>query len=286
MIPFGVLVLLGILVLLIWKQQALARNVEELHQRLISAENELHRVRRITDAREAGAGASPQTITPLVQPHLTVPPALPPLPSVLLEARPPRQEPASASVAPSPFVKPEIAVPPLLPIESQRTEAAASAAPPSAEKPAMPERLSMTLENFLGVKLFAWVGGLALFLGVAFFVKWSFDRNLITPLMRVIIGAVTGLGLIGGGLLIPRARYMVTAQTLCATGIVVLYADCFAAHAYYGFIDSIPAFALMAVITAAAFTLAVRLDAQVIAVMGLLGGFLTPPLLSTGQDHP
>jgi len=32
--------------------------------------------------------------------------------------------------------------------------------------------------------------------------------------------------------------------------------------------------------------MAVRLDAQVVAILGLLGGFLTPVLLSTGQDHP
>ena len=33
----------------------------------------------------------------------------------------------------------------------------------------------------MGVKGFAWVGGLALFLGVAFFVKYSFDNNLVPP---------------------------------------------------------------------------------------------------------
>jgi uncharacterized membrane protein len=33
----------------------------------------------------------------------------------------------------------------------------------------------------MGVKGFAWVGGFALFLGVAFFVKYSFDNNLVPP---------------------------------------------------------------------------------------------------------
>jgi hypothetical protein len=47
-----------------------------------------------------------------------------------------------------------------------------------------------------------------------------------------------------------------------------------------------PTFALMTLVTATAFLLAVRLDAQVIAILGLLGGFLTPPLLSTGVDRP
>ena len=42
----------------------------------------------------------------------------------------------------------------------------------------------------------------------------------------------------------------------------------------------------MALITATAFLLAVRLNALVVAILGMLGGFLTPILLSTGQDNP
>lgn len=42
----------------------------------------------------------------------------------------------------------------------------------------------------------------------------------------------------------------------------------------------------MTLITATAFLLAVRLNALVVAVLGIAGGFLTPVLLSTGQDNP
>ena len=40
----------------------------------------------------------------------------------------------------------------------------------------------------MGVKLFAWIGGFVLFLGVVFLVKYSFENNLITPRMRIVIG--------------------------------------------------------------------------------------------------
>ena len=43
-------------------------------------------------------------------------------------------------------------------------------------------------EQFMGAKLFAWLGGLALFLGIAFFIKYSFERNLIPPELRVALG--------------------------------------------------------------------------------------------------
>lgn len=50
------------------------------------------------------------------------------------------------------------------------------------------------------MKLFAWIGGLALFLGVAFFVKYSFENNLVPPELRVTLGFLTGVGLLVAGL--------------------------------------------------------------------------------------
>ena len=78
------------------------------------------------------------------------------------------------------------------------------------------------------------------------------------------------------------------AQTLCATGIVILYAVTFACHSLYHFpwFGQFSTFGLMAVITFAAFHLAVRMEARVVALLGLVGGFLTPVLLSSGVDNP
>src|SRR5207248_5749079 len=45
-------------------------------------------------------------------------------------------------------------------------------------------------------------------------------------------------------------------------------------------------FLLMTLITATAFLLAVRMEAQVVAVLGILGGFLTPVLLGSNVDNP
>src|SRR5438477_64048 len=153
---------------------------------------------------------------------------------------------------------------------------------------ATPPRPPINWEQFMGAKLFAWIGGLALFLGVAFFVKYSFEHNLISPELRVAIGFVVGASLVIGGLLLKRKENAVAAQTLCATGILVLYTVTFACRAYYhfAFFGLIPTFLLMTLITAIAFLLAVRLNAMVVAVLGIAGGFVTPVLLSTGEDYP
>jgi hypothetical protein len=154
--------------------------------------------------------------------------------------------------------------------------------PPPPVTPAKP----FDWEAFFGVKLFAWIGGFVLFLGIVFLVKYSFDNNLIGPVTRVAIGTVLGLGLIATGWLTGARKYRVSGQSLCATGVLVLDGNIFAAHVYYHLIALAPAFASMALVTGAAFFLAVRMNAQVIVVLGLLGGFLTPVLLSTGVDNP
>lgn len=159
--------------------------------------------------------------------------------------------------------------------------------PPTPLAPA-PSRLN--LEQFMGAKLFAWIGGLALFLGVIFFVKLSIERGWISPELRTAIGFIIGTGLVGGGVVMHRReRYATLANTLSATGIVVLYGVTFAAHSIWRIPplhEPLVAFAMMTLITAAAFLLAVRLNAQVVAILGMLGGFLTPILCSTGRDNP
>jgi uncharacterized membrane protein len=206
-----------------------------------------------------------------------------------------RPVPAPEAEPPAPTA---FAVPPLLPITApvlpaQQKETVPPSIPqefvaPSLTQAMKPAKPPINWEEFMGAKLFAWIGGLALFLGVAFFVKYSFEHNLIPPEMRVAIGFVVGVGLLVGGLLLKRKENAVTAQTLCATGILVLYAVTFACRSYYhfAFFGLVPTFLLMTLITAVAFLLSVRLNAIVVAVLGIAGGFLTPVLLSTGQDNP
>lgn len=196
-----------------------------------------------------------------------------------------REEPRPLTLAPEEPLRAAKVTPPALPlippsllpdkqVESEKP-------PPSPPAPAF------SLEQFMGVKLFAWIGGLALFFGIVLFVKYAFEHDLVPPAVRVASGFITGCGLVVAGLcLLRREAYRVLCQTLCATGIVTLYGVSFAGHALYALYHQFAAFGLMSAITAAAFTLAVRLEARVVAVLGMLGGFLTPLLVSTGRDQP
>ena len=257
------------------------RGVRDLEARFRSLQYQLDVLSRELRGRdEAGTAPPAKPIpTPLVPPVrvTTVPPLM-------------GQPPPLAAPAPTPKTEETHAVPPpIVPPVSPPPSSAWEDYVPGRERP-VPSAPTVSLpsinwEQFMGVKLFAWIGGLALFLGLAFFVKYSFDNNLISPEIRVAIGYVIGVGLLVGGLVLAGRKYSVLGQTLCATGVLVLYANIFASHAFYHFFGVIPAFALMVLVTAVAFLLAVQLDAQVVAILGLLGGFLTPVLLSTGKDN-
>lgn len=150
-----------------------------------------------------------------------------------------------------------------------------------------PEEPRFSLELFTGTRLFAWLGGLALFLAICYFVKYSIERDLIPPAMRIGIAYLSCVGLLGGGVWFNRKdAFTVLGQTLCATGIVGLYATTFAARAHYHFAafeHGYASTALMVLTTVTAFALAVGMRSHVVAILGILGGFLTPVMLSTGE---
>ncbi len=242
--------------------------------RINSLENELHQLKR-------GTAPLPQEPAAVEEPT--------PMGAILerVKKEEPRIEPDPTAVQWRDERGAEAPAPPPLP-ERRKLVDYGDAGPPELP-PRIPEepKEPFSLEKFMGVKLFAWLGGVAMFFGVIFFVKYAFENNLIPPPVRIALGFVTGTGLLIGGLLAHRLeRYRVLAQAFLATGVLILYGVTFAAHAIYHFpfFGTLTTFGLMALITFVAFLVAVRLNALVVAVLGMLGGFLTPVLLSTGQD--
>jgi uncharacterized membrane protein len=164
--------------------------------------------------------------------------------------------------------------------------------PPLARRPPLPTRpqaasakVAINWESILGVKFFAWIGGLALFLGVVFFIKYAFDRNLITPLMRIGLGATFGLVLVALGSLPALRRYRVPSQSVSLTGMVILYANIYAAHSFYGLISLTTSTVAMWFVTAGALSLASRLESPALAILAVVAGFLTPILLRTRAEN-
>ncbi len=208
-----------------------------------------------------------------------------------LKAEDKKEEPQKApaeTIAPAPLA-PEFVTPPEPP--------AIPAAEP-APAPFMAEGINQPLpdtkdlkpvidwERFTGIKLFSWIGGFALFLGAGFFVKYSIEHSLISPMVRVTLSFILGGACIGTGLFLKESRFAVTARALCAAGVPILYAAIFAACEVYHFMDPGTAFVLMSLVTAASFLLSVRMDSEYVALLAVIGGFFTPIFFADLSDRP
>ena len=136
------------------------------------------------------------------------------------------------------------------------------------------------------MKLFSAIAGVALVVAAVFFLRYSIEAGWLQPPVRVAIGILVAIALLVVCELKAARRYPATANAMDAAAIAILFATFFAAHALWNLIPALVAFGLLAVVTLVAVLLSIRRESLFIAVLGLLGGFATPALLSTGENRP
>lgn len=221
----------------------------------------------------------------------------PPLPSQVATSKPivkavtsidePNTGAAAANTAtPNEVVKSPSATPSPVSELASAAGGGAGGAPP--ETPDLTERWrqfkdNVDWEQFTGTKLTAWLSGVALFVGAGFFVKYSIDHDLISAIMRLVIGAVIGLGMVITSGYFARGKYDIMRQSFASGGVGVLYAVFFAATLHYEYLDKPVGFACLVVVSAAAFALALFHKGIAVSVLGAVGAYLTPLLVNTGQ---
>ena len=209
----------------------------------------------------------------------TTRPTPPPAPAEPSETAPPAAPPAAAPPAPPP-PQAETHPSPEAPPPPPPTSPPPPAAPPPAEPP------GINWEQWLGIRGAAVLGGIVMALAAVLFLKYSIEQGLIPPIVRVAIGFLTGVGCLFAAEKMRERDYGVTANALSGAGIIILYASVWAARVLYELIGTTPAYGLMILITIACGLLSWRHRGRDIALLGMIGGFLTPLLLSTGQDNP
>ncbi len=193
------------------------------------------------------------------------------------------QEPAPRPVdVPKPEPRPAPAPPPLPRAEKPLPLPSPPPPPPLPQQP----KPSFDWESLVGVKLFSWIAGIALVFAAIFFLRYSVERGWLGAPMRVAIGLVTGISLLILCEWKIARRYPVTANALDGAGIAILFATFFAANSLWGLLGVIPTFAMMALVTVVAVLLSLHHNSAFVALLGLVGGFATPALLSTGEDRP
>jgi uncharacterized membrane protein len=198
-------------------------------------------------------------------------------------------EPVSPSRPP---VEPQLYTPPVTdaadsPPPAEPADIPPDEPPPSPPiPPSSPERPHPSLEFILGTRWFVWVGVVLLLISAVLFVKYAYDNAWVGPHGRLAMGTVAGVVALLLGQRFRRREWPVLFQSLTGCGIGLFYICIYAAFALFGLTGQTTAMALAVLVTVLAVVLAVAHNAVSIAIIGLIGGFLSPLLLSTGENRP
>lgn len=138
--------------------------------------------------------------------------------------------------------------------------------------------------NF-GQKWLLFSGVIITLFGVGYFLKYAFEQEWIGPIARVALAYLAGLAFMGCGEFARRKKFDAYGLNLVAGGIGLLYLASFACFQLYHLIDQLPALGLMVLVTVFSCLLALHYDRRSLAVLGVVGGFLSPVLVSTGHAN-
>src|SRR3954470_17404393 len=206
----------------------------------------------------------------------------------------------SGTVAvPAPAIPRSPAEQPTITVSREDAERRATPTPPPPPMPHIPPRPSMaaptfaqmgqgsseSLEGTIGKLWLNRIGIVAILIGVAYFLKYAFDSGWIGPGGRVAIGLIAGIAVVVWSESFRRKGSAAFSYSLKAVGIGILYLSLWAASQYFHLVPASAAFVAMILVTASTITLALTQDAEILAVYAMIGGFSTPAMVSTGENH-
>lgn len=236
--------------------------------RLNRLEAELHDLARRTGQRSTASRQEPPVPAPANEPspedaaHTAGPETPPPIPRFIPDAGSAR---------------------------TPRPEAARQTAP--AFHLELPENIreltrNLSWEMLAGTKGLLWAGVIFVTVGVALFLNYLYSLGFIDERMRLLIAAAGGAAALGLGTWFRRKGWAVISQGFTGLAIAIFYVCVYFSFHIYAFTGQTVSFVLAACVTALAVTLAVVQDAPSIAVLAVIGGFLSPVFISTGENHP
>jgi uncharacterized membrane protein len=237
-------------------------------------------------AEQATSRTAPSDAPQSPVPSATAPPTSPPPKPTPAQTPPPRAVPQPT--APSkPAASPPS--PPSPPSSSPATAPASpvASAPTTAQKPAQDDR---SIEFAIGGKIAAWVGAIIIVLGTGFAIReygagvWSTLPNVA---QAFIIAAFGGLLILAGEVALRKIGTLASVGMFGA-GLGVLYLTAYSTFAWFepAILSSNGAFVLMALVALGGFAITLRTRFLTIGVLSLVGGYLTPILLSGGGGAP
>ncbi len=167
--------------------------------------------------------------------------------------------------------------------DSQRQEERiASSGSETAEKSG--RNIKTNLEKFIGENLANKIGIIITVIGVSIGVKFAIDRELVSPLIRIMLGYLVGLILLGFAIRLKK-RFENYSSVLLSGATAIMYFITYAAFGFYSLIPQSAAFTIMILLTVFTVFAAIRYDRQVIAHIGLVGSYAIPFILGEGFEN-
>jgi uncharacterized membrane protein len=139
------------------------------------------------------------------------------------------------------------------------------------------------LEDFVGGRLLAWLGGVAVLAGLAFLLTIAISSGWIGEGARTALAGVLSAGLLGVGVWLRERKGRTEASlAAAAVGVAGLFGTLGVAGPVYDLVPIPVAYVGAFATGACATVLAIRWRAQAIGWLGLLGALLAPAVLGGG----
>ncbi len=132
-----------------------------------------------------------------------------------------------------------------------------------------------SVEEFFGEKLLLTVGIVIILFAAGFFLKYSFEKGMFSPLTRVLLTAGFGIVFILSGIKI-REKQGLFGNIITSGGIAIIFFANFAGIAMYQLYGFLPAMLLNLILLGYSLKLADIFNSQWISIVGIGGAFLTP----------
>ena len=146
------------------------------------------------------------------------------------------------------------------------------------------KRKQVNYEKFIGENLFGKIGILVFVIGVGFFVKYAIDKDWINETLRTVLGFLTGSALLVVAERLQK-KYRTFSSLLAGGAFAVFYLTVAIAFHFYHLFPQTVAFTILIAITLFMSILSILYDRRELAIISLVGGFLAPFLVSTGNGN-
>ncbi len=208
-----------------------------------------------------------------------------PLPELKIETlvQPPVKEtPVAEEKKPVEELKPEKEIP--VPEPQQVTEQPVIQNAQQIPPPKAKLKSATSFEEKVGSKWLSIIGIVVLVLGIAIGIKYAIDEDLINETTRLVLGYLSGIIIMGFAVMYKK-KYELFSAILLSGAMAVMYFTTFVGYSYYHFYTAPVAFVIMTIFTGFTVFAAHIYNREVVALIGLVGGYAVPPLLSTGSGE-